>query len=352
MTQARTNDKPGERRHDEPMELEPGFERHVVSEARSVTADALRDVRTGRATGRVNGDELGEPCDGNPEPSVEAEENALVGTASMACVETRCHPLPCGGLGDEGIVRSSANQEAGGQATNGASEVAVGPAGNKRGGIYAIINRINGKQYIGSTRDFAMRWQIHRSRLSRGVHHSPALQSAWKKYGKDVFAFEELEISSDLAALYGLEQRYMDSLRPAYNVGPVAGSPRGVKRKPDAEARRLEATRKFYEDPENRDRVNAARAEKMRDQWADSEVRARRTAVARARPDGSRVARSHHRPDWTPEMDVVLRNEYPITGSAVASRLGVSNSAVRHRAMRLGIVCTVKLGGRKRRDSA
>jgi hypothetical protein len=194
-----------------------------------------------------------------------------------------------------------------------------------------------------------MRWQIHRSRLSRGVHHSPALQSAWKKYGKEAFVFEELEVSSDLAALYDLEQRYMDALRPAYNVGPVAGSPRGVKRQPEAEARRLAASRAFYADPENAERVNALRAEKMRLQWADPATRERREAVARSRDPGLvRAARSHHRPDWTVEMDAVLRQRYPTEGAGISTDLGVSASAVRHRAMRLGVACVVKLSGRKR----
>jgi len=69
----------------------------------------------------TDGGELGGRCDANTEPSVGSGEIALVCTDSMACVETRCHPLPCGSLGDEGIVHSPANDKSGATRTSGVS---------------------------------------------------------------------------------------------------------------------------------------------------------------------------------------------------------------------------------------
>jgi hypothetical protein len=99
-----------------------GFERHFfLDEAGGITA-LLRGVSTGLAMGRVNRSELGEPCDGNPEPSIESEEIALIRTDLRACVETRCCALPCGHLGDEGIVLPTVNSETVDHETNGASD--------------------------------------------------------------------------------------------------------------------------------------------------------------------------------------------------------------------------------------
>lgn len=55
-------------------------------------------------------------------------------------------------------------------------------------GIYSITNTVNGKKYIGQSRNIAQRWQ-HERRL-----HSinPHLKSAFIKYGLAQFTFEVL----------------------------------------------------------------------------------------------------------------------------------------------------------------
>jgi hypothetical protein len=351
MVHAYANDKHGDALGT--MGEQPRFKRHVVPEASSVVAALLRDVRTGRAIGRVNGDELGEPCDGNPEPSVESGEIALVCTGSMACVETRCHPLPCGYLGDEGIVLPTMNKEIVESETNGASSskgyhlASLLPA---RGGVYAIVNVNNGKRYVGSSRNIRARIQVHRSKLRLGKHHSPILQFAWKKHGgNDAFRVEVLEYCDNENKLYGLEQRYMDALQPEYNVGPIAGSRRNEVRNPDIETRRLDAYRRSYEI--DKERINSLRSVAMRAHWAVQEHRVRRIQSHVSNPAQLKGARAHHRPDWTPEMDTVLREHYPVEGRLVVARLPVTESAARHRANRLGLR-TTRRGGRRRRGSA
>ena len=64
----------------------------------------------------------------------------------------------------------------------------------KKSGIYAIINKINGKKYIGQSLDIEYRLSIHKSRLLCGRHHSSHLQASFNKYGIDSFLFTELEI--------------------------------------------------------------------------------------------------------------------------------------------------------------
>src|SRR3989304_1436717 len=61
--------------------------------------------------------------------------------------------------------------------------------GKKISGIYKIINKTNGKYYVGSSNDIIGRWFTHKSQLNRNNHCNPHLQRAWNKYGKDNFEF-------------------------------------------------------------------------------------------------------------------------------------------------------------------
>lgn len=102
-------------------------------------------------------------------------------------------------------------------------------------GVYAITNRQNGHQYIGSAVDIRDRWGDHRRRLERGTHPSQALQRAWAKYGPDAFLFEVLEEVPDRANLLDREQYYLDLsyARPGgahgYNARRIASSNLGLR---------------------------------------------------------------------------------------------------------------------------
>lgn len=103
----------------------------------------------------------------------------------------------------------------------------VNQGSNSNTGVYRIRNILNGHLYIGSTaEDFAKRWRLHRNSLRKSAHHSFKLQLAWKKYGESAFVFEVVELASADTCL-DREQYYIDSLKPEYNVCPIAGSPRG-----------------------------------------------------------------------------------------------------------------------------
>lgn len=94
-------------------------------------------------------------------------------------------------------------------------------------GVYAIINTVNGKTYIGSSHNIQHRWQDHCRDLRIGRHHSSVLQHAWNKYGEAAFAFQVMEIVTDEKELLAAEQRWMDFLQTAqkdkgYNLNPYA----------------------------------------------------------------------------------------------------------------------------------
>lgn len=89
----------------------------------------------------------------------------------------------------------------------------------KVSGIYKIINKINGKYYVGSSNNISHRWYTHRSYLRKNNHVNEYLQRAWNKYGEYNFEFvivEEVEyISKNF--LLEIENRYLDVAEKEYN---------------------------------------------------------------------------------------------------------------------------------------
>ena len=95
-------------------------------------------------------------------------------------------------------------------------------------GIYEIVNRVNGKRYIGSAVDIKRRWHRHLYLLRRGEHHSSHLQRAFAKYGEANFLFTVIE-RCERSDLIEREQAALDRLSPEYNVLRFAGSRLGSK---------------------------------------------------------------------------------------------------------------------------
>ncbi len=107
----------------------------------------------------------------------------------------------------------------------------------KQCGIYAIINRQNGKRYYGKTVDMKGRWKQHRTELRGNRHPNPPLQNAWNKYGEWSFLFLWIE-TVPVERLEAVEQMYLDINRgKGYNIATDSGAP-GLGRKPSAETRR------------------------------------------------------------------------------------------------------------------
>ena len=76
----------------------------------------------------------------------------------------------------------------------------------KVSGIYKIVNKVNGKYYVGSSIDVKKRWREHVSDLQRGNHKNRHLQRSWNKYGKDNFTFVFVEQTLDILSA---EQKYL-----------------------------------------------------------------------------------------------------------------------------------------------
>lgn len=223
--------------------------------------------------------------------------------------------------------------------------------------IYQIKNKANGKCYVGSAAQVNKRWNSHLSLLNKGLHHSPALQRAWVKYGSIEFEFAILERVADAQEVIAREQHWIDTLRAAhpshgYNVAPAAGTRAGVPQ-PESVKRRssevhkgvpksAETRRKMSEAAKGRPKSEAHR-QKLREatqrQFADPAARAAAAERQRGKPSPmkgktltdehrAKIAEAANRPDRVaiaignlPEMTQELRDR--IAAAKKGKRLGI-----------------------------
>ena len=84
----------------------------------------------------------------------------------------------------------------------------------KISGIYKIVNKVNGKYYVGSSVDILTpgdgRFYNHKNLLSKNKHHCSHLQRAWLKYGPESFDFIIVQSGVPVELLSSVEQSYLD----------------------------------------------------------------------------------------------------------------------------------------------
>jgi group I intron endonuclease len=87
-------------------------------------------------------------------------------------------------------------------------------------GVYEIINKINGKKYIGQSINIMARWKDHIKVLNQNRSSCRLLQRAWNKYGENSFTFNILEQCSE-DQLDDIEIKYIqmyDTINNGYNI--------------------------------------------------------------------------------------------------------------------------------------
>lgn len=100
-------------------------------------------------------------------------------------------------------------------------------------GVYMILNLVTGDIYIGSAITGKMPNRFHKHLF--GFSGNQILAAAVQKYGLSNFAFIILETLPNVVSkeenkdLLSLEDKYLNTLKPIYNIAPVAGNTLGVK---------------------------------------------------------------------------------------------------------------------------
>lgn len=91
--------------------------------------------------------------------------------------------------------------------------------------IYAIINLVSKKWYIGQTtrKNPQLRWNNHRSTLRAGNHFNDHLQRSFNKHGESAFIFYVLETVTTVEELNRREEQWIQHVQTAnrecgYNV--------------------------------------------------------------------------------------------------------------------------------------
>ena len=95
------------------------------------------------------------------------------------------------------------------------------PTSPKMMGIYQITNAINGKRYIGKSKDIRSRWLGHIRDNRKGKAVNKYFQRSWETHGEDSFTFQILEIVSDLKMLGEREGKWILQESPEYNIMPA-----------------------------------------------------------------------------------------------------------------------------------
>ncbi len=98
-------------------------------------------------------------------------------------------------------------------------------------GIYAIVNRINNKIYIGSSNNVERRLKQHYYQLNTKYHPNKHLQRSWNKYNKTDFEFIFLK-QCTLETQLIIEQECIDTYKKIfslYNILQVTGNCSGYK---------------------------------------------------------------------------------------------------------------------------
>ena len=105
-------------------------------------------------------------------------------------------------------------------------------------GVYAIVNKVNNKFYIGSSGHILRRFRQHKIDLKNNINHSYYLQRAVNKHGIENFEFKIIEIILDSTKLKEREQYWLDFYKPylreyGYNTNPKSDDWTGTKHRPE-----------------------------------------------------------------------------------------------------------------------
>ena len=102
--------------------------------------------------------------------------------------------------------------------------------------IYEIKNNITNKRYIGSSKDYTVRWARHLNDLLNNKHHCIYLQRAFNKYGRDQFSFNVIQEISTRQEMLHIEESLLNSTEELYNISKSASGGNLITYHPNVES--------------------------------------------------------------------------------------------------------------------
>ena len=206
------------------------------------------------------------------------------------------------------------------------------PDAGRGSGVYRIVNTIDNKVYIGSSKSLSRRLAAHIRRLEAGNHHSPHLQRAWSKHGRDAFLFEKIE-DAPPKELVEREQYWIDQYQSfdknrGYNVSPTAYSSLGRKDSPEVAARKAAhlSTVRNNDNPITRQKIREALTGRKRPPHVGEAVRrAKLGKPGRKLSDAEKAARSARLKEEWARGDRMGKTRLWIVEAPNGDRFEVSN---------------------------
>jgi group I intron endonuclease len=198
------------------------------------------------------------------------------------------------------------------------------------GYIYAITNKVNGKQYIGSTvRPDQSRWNTHVSLLRRKKHHSYKLQSAWDAYGEENFE-RKLLIVCERSDMVYYESKLIE--QASYNIAQDPSRNGLANRwknhiktspKPKSIIDRAELTKNMWANPSMRGKLITSLKKAQQDPVIKE--RKRLASLGRVMPKDSvkKTAQAKWRPLYCKELQITF-----LCGKYAAEYLGVLRTSI------------------------
>ncbi len=124
-------------------------------------------------------------------------------------------------------------------------------------GVYAIINKINGKAYIGSSKNVELRLSHHKCYIkNRKFLHYQGYKNDAILYGVDAFEFKLLKATETAEEAEELETEFLSIwIDGLYNKAPHANGSTGVKRNRETY---IKAAAKRLLDPGYRQKLSQA----------------------------------------------------------------------------------------------
>lgn len=164
-------------------------------------------------------------------------------------------------------------------------------------GIYQIVNKVNGKRYVGSSVDIERRWGEHLRMLRGDRHVNAKLQSSFNLHGESIFCFDIVE-RCDPDQLVDREQFHIDE-KSEYNIAPVAQSTLGYKQTDETKEKLSLARKRQWLDDEYRHVQSKRMSKRSAEFWADPEMRERMVrSISDNKKEGFASGRLSHVHDY------------------------------------------------------